>query len=149
MSLEIKNELQNYLESKNINALFVDIVEKILVDKPVNVISFITSHLISKYPDETAHLFEKEDRPPQLVVATDDAQNELHSDTSSVNTNESIPMSVEEEEKAQQSVGSRFSRSEEKPQRKTRRGSVCAEKITVSYKLAFLFIIMYSIFISL
>ena len=148
MSSEIKNELQNYLESKNINALFVDIVEKILVDKPVNVISFITSHLISKYPDETAHLFEKEDRPPQLVVATDDAQNELHSDTSSVNTNESIAMSVEEEEKAQQSVGSRFSSSEEKPQ-KTRRGSVCAEKITVSYKLAFLFIIMYSIFISL
>ena len=147
MSSEIKNELQNYLESKNINALFVDIVEKILVDKPDNVISFITSHLISKYPDETAHLFEKKDHPPQLVVATDDAQNELHSDTSSVNTNESI-MSVEEEEKAQQSVGSRFSSGEEKPQ-KTRRGSVCAEKITVSYKLAFLFIIMYSIFISL
>ena len=135
MSSEIKNELQNYLESKNINALFVDIVEKILVDKPDNVISFITSHLISKYPDETAHLFEKKDRPPQLVVATEDAQNELHSDTSSANTNESI-MSVEEEEKEPSVV-------------RQRRGSVCAEKITVSYKLAFLFIIMHSIFISL
>jgi hypothetical protein len=128
MSSEIKNELQNYLESKNINALFVSIVEQILVDKPDNVIGFITSHLISKYPDKTAHLFEKKDHPPQLVVATNDCQNELHSDTSSVNTNESIAMSVEVEEKAQQSVGSS---NEEKPQRKKRRESVCAEKIAV------------------
>ena len=88
--------------------------------------------MISKYPDKTAHLFEKKDHPPQLVVATKEQHeklsDELHSDTSSVNTDESIAMSVEVEEKAQQSVGSS---NEEKPQRKKRRESVCAEKIAV------------------
>ena len=34
MSKEIKEELQDYLNQKNINQLFVAIVEAILVDKP-------------------------------------------------------------------------------------------------------------------
>ena len=36
MSKEIKEELNDYLVTNNINALFVDIVEAILVDKPVS-----------------------------------------------------------------------------------------------------------------
>ena len=34
MSKEIKEELQDYLNQKNINQLFVSIVEAILADKP-------------------------------------------------------------------------------------------------------------------
>ena len=54
MSSEIKNELQNYLESKNINALFVSIVEQILVDKPDSAFfsfSFVLSSIKSNLHD--------------------------------------------------------------------------------------------------
>ena len=56
MSNEIQEELHDYLNQKNINQLFVSIVEEILVAKPDNVIGFITNYLVDKYPEETKDL---------------------------------------------------------------------------------------------
>ena len=43
---DVKEELQNYLKEKDINALFVSIVESLLIDKPEDPVSFIFQFLI-------------------------------------------------------------------------------------------------------
>lgn len=50
---EVQAELQEYLKEKDLNAIFVDIVENLLVKKPENPIDFIVKYLFNKYPDET------------------------------------------------------------------------------------------------
>ncbi|KAJ8609019.1 hypothetical protein CTAYLR_010678 [Chrysophaeum taylorii] len=44
-------ELNEYLQSKNINHLFIQIVESLLIEKPDNPIGFIVEFLQKKYPD--------------------------------------------------------------------------------------------------
>ncbi|KAL7532503.1 hypothetical protein ACHAXR_009650 [Thalassiosira sp. AJA248-18] len=125
---EIQAELHEYLKEKNLNALFVSIVEAILIDKPENPIGFMTNFLLKKYPEETKELHDKltEEKPPSLfVVAKKCSSNEELSDTgsdcSSVNTNESVVASTRHDYP---------SSSEKPPLKKKRRESVCAEKIT-------------------
>ena len=124
---EIQEELHNYLESKNINSLFVQIVEAILVEKPDNVVGWMVNHLVDKYPEETKDLLIKTEKPPSLVVAKKSDEDEELSDTgsdcSSVVTNESVALSTTRQ------CGDASS-SEQPPLRKKRRESVCAEKIT-------------------
>ena len=124
---EIQEELHNYLESKNINSLFVQIVEAILVEKPDNVVGWMVNHLVDKYPEETKDLLIKTEKPPSLVVAKKSDEDEELSDTgsdcSSVVTNESVALSTTRQ-------GGDASSSEQPPLRKKRRESVCAEKIT-------------------
>ena len=50
---EVQAELQQYLKDKNLNDIFVDIVENILLAKPNNPIGFIMKYILGKYPDET------------------------------------------------------------------------------------------------
>ncbi|GMH70330.1 hypothetical protein TrLO_g4817, partial [Triparma laevis f. longispina] len=38
---DVQAELQDYLNSKNINTLFIQIVESLLIEKPDNPIGFI------------------------------------------------------------------------------------------------------------
>jgi len=45
-------ELNDYLQSKNINQLFIQIVESLLIEKPDNPIGFIVEFLQKKYPDQ-------------------------------------------------------------------------------------------------
>ena len=45
-------ELQAYLNSKNINALFIQIVESLLIEKPANPIAFMIEYLHKQYPDQ-------------------------------------------------------------------------------------------------
>ena len=45
-------ELNDYLQSKNINQLFIQIVESLLIEKPDNPIGFIVQFLGKKYPDQ-------------------------------------------------------------------------------------------------
>lgn len=121
---EIQAELHNYLAEKNINALFVSIVEAILIDKPENPIGFMTNFLLEKFPEETKGC-SKQQKPPILVVTKQCDDNELSegsggSDCSSVNTNESVAPTSRHDDPS----------SCEKPVRKKRRESVCAEKIT-------------------
>lgn len=46
-------ELQRYLTGKNINSLFILIVENLLIDKPANPIGFIIEYLHKQYPEES------------------------------------------------------------------------------------------------
>ena len=50
---EIQTGLQQYLNEKNLNVLFVEIVENLLLAKPENPIGFMVTHLLEKYPQET------------------------------------------------------------------------------------------------
>lgn len=45
-------ELQQYLNSKNINSLFISIVENLLIEKPANPIAFMIEYLYKQYPDQ-------------------------------------------------------------------------------------------------
>jgi cAMP-dependent protein kinase regulator len=48
----VQAELQTYLNSKNINSLFISIVESLLIEKPANPIAFIIEYLHKQYPEE-------------------------------------------------------------------------------------------------
>jgi cAMP-dependent protein kinase regulator len=50
---DVQAELQEYLNSKDINSLFIQIVEQLLIQKPDNPIGFIVDYLVKKYPDKT------------------------------------------------------------------------------------------------
>ena len=49
---EVQAELQQYLNSKNINSLFIAIVENMLIEKPSNPIAFMIEYLVKNYPDQ-------------------------------------------------------------------------------------------------
>jgi len=49
---DVQAELQQYLNSKNINALFISIVESLLIEKPANPIAYIIEYLHKQYPDQ-------------------------------------------------------------------------------------------------
>lgn len=49
---DVQAELQQYLNSKNINSLFIQIVESLLIEKPTNPIAFIIEYLYKQYPDQ-------------------------------------------------------------------------------------------------
>eukprot|EP00752_Nemacystus_decipiens_P010120 g9019.t2 len=50
---DVQAELKEYLNSKNINSLFIQIVERLLIEKPDNPIGFIVEYLAKRYPEET------------------------------------------------------------------------------------------------
>lgn len=49
---DVQAELQQYLNSKNINALFISIVESLLIEKPSNPIAYIIEYLHKQFPDQ-------------------------------------------------------------------------------------------------
>lgn len=49
---DVQEELQDYLNSKNINSLFIQIVERLLIEKPDNPIAFMIEYLQKTYPDQ-------------------------------------------------------------------------------------------------
>jgi hypothetical protein len=49
---DVQAELQTYLNSKNINSLFISIVERLLIEKPENPIAFMIEYLHKQYPEE-------------------------------------------------------------------------------------------------
>lgn len=55
---DVQAELQQYLSSKNINSLFIQIVESLLIEKPANPIAFIIEYLKKQYPDQAKVAFE-------------------------------------------------------------------------------------------
>lgn len=46
MQNDVKAELQQYLKDNDINTIFVSIVEKLLINKPVEPVGFIVKYLI-------------------------------------------------------------------------------------------------------
>jgi CRP-like cAMP-binding protein len=61
---QVQAELQDYLNVKGINALFVAIVEGLLIEKPTNPIAFIIEFLCKSYPDLAVQA-----RIPELLQA--------------------------------------------------------------------------------
>eukprot|EP01006_Ploeotia_vitrea_P011148 TRINITY_DN29733_c0_g1_i1.p1 TRINITY_DN29733_c0_g1~~TRINITY_DN29733_c0_g1_i1.p1 ORF type:complete len:413 (+),score=33.46 TRINITY_DN29733_c0_g1_i1:41-1279(+) len=74
---DVQAELQQYLNSKNINSLFIQIVESLLIEKPANPIAFIIEYLHKQYPDQARPAFEgvvpetktNENKPAEEVKA--------------------------------------------------------------------------------
>ena len=50
---DVQAELQEYLNKKGINTLFIKIVEQLLLDKPDNPIQHVVEFLLKEYPEET------------------------------------------------------------------------------------------------
>lgn len=50
----VQQELQDYLQKKGINTLFINLVESLLLAKPENPIVHIIQYLQSNYPDQAA-----------------------------------------------------------------------------------------------
>lgn len=48
---DVSAELSDYLEQKGVNALFLELVEYLLAEKPSNPVQFFLSHLVKHYPD--------------------------------------------------------------------------------------------------
>uniref|UniRef100_A0A7S2PRQ3 Cyclic nucleotide-binding domain-containing protein n=1 Tax=Leptocylindrus danicus TaxID=163516 RepID=A0A7S2PRQ3_9STRA len=106
----VQAELNEYLDAKNLNALFVALVEDLLVEKPENPIGFMVKYLKDKYPEEIAE--ESEEAHSAGEESDEDSDNEIESST--------------------------FSRHEEPPppmkqmsNRSNRRASIRAEKIVL------------------
>ncbi len=126
----IKRELQLYLDEKNLNSLFVTIVEAILTKKPQCPIEFMVNFLLDKYPNETSTIekrFEKE-TPMSLVMAA-----------ALSNKDENEELSESEDEDEDEDEGEEVLSVEEKrslckescnPRPKKRRESICAEKLS-------------------
>lgn len=55
---DVQAELQQYLNSKNINSLFISIVENLLIEKPANPIAFMIEYLYKQYPDQAKATFD-------------------------------------------------------------------------------------------
>ncbi len=52
VNLDVQAELQEYLAEKGINALFVKMVENLLLSKPAEPIAFLVKYLKENYPAE-------------------------------------------------------------------------------------------------
>ena len=50
----VQQELQDYLQQKGINTLFINIVESLLLAKPDNPIQHIIQYLQNNFPDQCA-----------------------------------------------------------------------------------------------
>lgn len=50
----VQQELQDYLQKKGINTLFINLVESLLLAKPENPIVHIIQYLQANYPDQAA-----------------------------------------------------------------------------------------------
>ncbi len=122
------SDLHQYLSDKNINALFVSIVEEILRKKPENPIGFVVDYLSEKYPEETKRNVtpvQGRNKAPSFISAKSSNHEEIvetDSDCTSVNTIESDDESS--------LLCDDLSISEKSPVPKKRRESVCAEKLT-------------------
>ena len=68
---EIQTELYEYLKEKNLNELFVSIVDAILIYKPENPIGFMVNYLLERFSEETKDVCDKlkqQENPPILFV---------------------------------------------------------------------------------
>lgn len=78
---DVQAELQEYLASKNINNLFVKVVEAILLNKPENPVQFIVDFLGQQYPDQVASVSSGAPAAASLTQAMDDSDSDSDSDS--------------------------------------------------------------------
>lgn len=85
----VQAELNEYLDSKNLNALFVALVEDLLVEKPENPIGFMVNYLKEKYPEETSE--QPEAGYSVGDVSDEDSDTEMESSTFSRHEEQAPP----------------------------------------------------------
>jgi cAMP-dependent protein kinase regulator len=127
---EPQTEVHKYLAEKNINELFVSIVEAILINRPDNPVAFISNYLFEKFPEQTQDIVIIK-RPPSLLPSDFESSDSSSIESASEQRTVRRRSSDCSSSLTRESVGS-FSRRltlPEVPIRK-RRQSVCAEKIT-------------------
>ena len=84
---EVQAELQHYLSSKNINSLFIQIVESLLIEKPDNPIAFMVEYLLKSFPSETRDFQRTMEKGEDGTVSAAAA----HSLSSAANMNTNTP----------------------------------------------------------
>lgn len=77
---DVQAELQQYLNSKQINSIFIQIVESILIEKPENPIAFIIEYLQKQYPDQTKGTLSNSDQGQAVAAAAPADETALDSD---------------------------------------------------------------------
>ena len=100
---DLQQTLKDYLAEKNLNKLFVSIVESLLLERPDNVAAFIVSYLKENFPNDVEDHSESEER--------------MHSESESEDSGSEIESENEEE----------IAKVQPRPVR--RRASICAEKM--------------------
>ncbi|DBA04978.1 TPA: hypothetical protein N0F65_006980 [Lagenidium giganteum] len=119
----VQQELQDYLHKKNINTLFINLVESLLLAKPENPIAHIIQYLQTNYPDEAAP---KKAAAAAAAPAHDAEPLSPHT----AHTNHHSDESESEEEDEGDAVGEMTEKqAPPKPVVKGRRTSVSAETI--------------------
>lgn len=136
-------ELHKYLAEKNINELFVSIVEAILLNRPENPIGFMANYLFEKYPEQTHVVVKSQDEQKTQSLGVECGntriasfiESDAESDCSSVNTRETVLNARRRSSDcsstfSRESIGVNRLSAPQVPVRSQRRKSVCAEKIT-------------------
>ena len=84
MSVEatVQNELQQYLNEKGVNSLFIKIVENLLLAKPENPIAFIIDYLMKNFPKETEEFIRKSEAGKLIPAAEAEVQESKDEDSS-------------------------------------------------------------------
>ena len=85
MSVEatVQNELQQYLNEKGVNSLFIKIVENLLLAKPENPIAFIVDYLMKNFPKETEEFMKKSDAAKMIPAPMEEQQETKEEEDSS------------------------------------------------------------------
>lgn len=97
---DVQAELQQYLNSKNINGLFIQIVESLLIEKPANPVAFMIEYLFKQFPDQAKAAgigapTESKSEPESNGNASSSAKSESGQDKAA---NDDTPPSDSEEE---------------------------------------------------
>mgnify|MGYP006131628955 CR=1 FL=1 len=77
---DVQAELQEYLNKKGINTLFIKIVENLLLDKPDNPIKHVVEYLLKQYPEETGGVSTSGQFSMEEAKADLDFEDDLDSD---------------------------------------------------------------------
>jgi len=121
MQNDVKAELQQYLKDNDINTIFVSIVEKLLINKPVEPVGFIVKYLIEKFPSETKYCINSPSQP-QYINAKEPSEEIEHIDEiDSDSDNSDSDNSVIDDARPELPIPV--------VNRGNRRSSVCAEKL--------------------
>ncbi|GLD93580.1 hypothetical protein PINS_up002172 [Pythium insidiosum] len=127
----VQQELQDYLQKKGINTLFINLVESLLLAKPENPIQHIIQYLQTNYPEEAAPKKKSFAQPSPSIVDKEQHENPASNSHRSRQTNHHSDESESEDEEEDRDALGEINEKPvaPKPIPKGRRTSVSAETI--------------------
>jgi cAMP-dependent protein kinase regulator len=135
---DVQAELQQYLNSKNINSLFISIVENLLIEKPANPIAFMIEYLYKQFPDQAKEAIEALSPAVAPVIsvaaAASTTPSTATSPTAAATSATSAPTAADDDSEDDEDdyVGDMREVAVAKPKPKDRRSSVSAESMDPS-----------------